>query len=425
MKTISKSVRFYLERRKKWEGDKDFPRPVMVNFNYQGNNFQTTVGIKVSDKNWDYNRQRVKVGVALAYYINQYLDKLGERISDIYFVSVGKGIVITNKYLLAQIKKSEAEEAKPLKTIWEYYSDFLDTQRRVIKSTTYNSSVMSQRRFKEFCKSEGKLNIRFDDITPGLLAHYTDYLIRLGNTNNTIHAHLKRLRRFLNNSKKLNLHKNDAYKEYHVPERVGAIKFLEWGEVRQLMNVQLDSLKEERARDLLLFACFTGMRHSDMRALKTTDIKRHEFEEVGGVFYAAHIRQVKTSQETVVPLLPEAYAILKKYEGWYEDSALPQTCLQKVNEALKEVGKKAGLNAMQKVELFRGPAKETRYVEKWRLLTTHIGRRTFVTISATKGLPINIVASITGQTPAITMKHYMGVVSSEKFKELTAKVKFQ
>jgi integrase len=339
-------------------------------------------------------------------------------------VSVGKGIVITNTYLLAQIKKSEAEESKPLKTIWEYYSDFLETQRRVIKSTTYNSSAMSQRRFKEFCKSEGKLNITFDDVTPGLLAHYTDYLIRVGNTNNTIHAHLKRLRRFLNHTKKLKLHKNDSYKEFHVPERVGVIKFLEWAEVKQLMNVQLDSLKEQRARDLLLFACFTGMRHSDMRALKIADIKCHQFEGIEDVFYAAHIRQIKTSQEIVVPLLPEAYAIIKKYEGWYEDFALPQTCLQKVNEALKEVGKKAGLIAMQKVELFRGPAKETRYVEKWRVLTTHVGRRTFVTISATKGLPINVVASITGQTPAITMKHYMGVVNAEKFKELIAKVKF-
>ena len=424
MRAVSKSVRFHLERRKKWEDDKDFPRPVLVNFNYQANTFHTTVGIKVSDRNWDYNRQRVKVGVAIAHHINQYLDKLTERINDIYFVSVGKGIVITNTYLLAQIKKSEAEESKPLKTIWEYYSDFLETQRRVIKSTTYNSSAMSQRRFKEFCKSEGKLNITFDNVTPGLLAHYTDYLIRVGNTNNTIHAHLKRLRRFLNHTKKLKLHKNDSYKEFHVPERVGVIKFLEWAEVKQLMNVQLDSLKEQRARDLLLFACFTGMRHSDMRALKIADIKCHQFEGIEDVFYAAHIRQIKTSQEIVVPLLPEAYAIIKKYEGWYEDFALPQTCLQKVNEALKEVGKKAGLIAMQKVELFRGPAKETRYVEKWRVLTTHVGRRTFVTISATKGLPINVVASITGQTPAITMKHYMGVVNAEKFKELIAKVKF-
>ena len=424
MRAVSKSVRFHLERRKKWEGDKDFPRPVVASFSYQGNSFQTTVGIKVSDRNWDYNRQRVKVGVAIAHHINQYLDKLTERINDIYFVSVGKGIVITNTYLLSQIKKSEAEESKPEKTIWEYYSDFLETQRRVIKSTTYNSSAMSQRRFKEFCKSEGKLSIMFDDVTPGLLAHYTDYLIRVGNTNNTIHAHLKRLRRFLNHTKKLKLHKNDSYKEFHVPERVGVIKFLEWAEVKQIMNVQLDSLKEERARDLLLFACFTGMRHSDMRALKIADIKCHQFEGIQDVFYAAHIRQIKTSQEIVVPLLPEAYAIVKKYEGWYGDFALPQTCLQKVNEALKEVGKKAGLIAMQKVELFRGTAKETRYVEKWRVLTTHIGRRTFVTISATKGLPINVVASITGQTPAITMKHYMGVVNAEKFKELIAKVKF-
>jgi intergrase/recombinase len=68
--------------------------------------------------------------------------------------------------------------------------------------------------------------------------------------------------------------------------------------------------------------------------------------------------------------------------------------------------------------------RETKYVEKCEILTTHIGRKTFVTIAATKGIPINVVASITGQNPATTMKHYMGIVGLEKFKELTSKIKF-
>ncbi|MCX6198296.1 MAG: site-specific integrase [Bacteroidetes bacterium] len=423
MREISKGVRFYLERRKKWEGDNDIPRPVILNFNYQGKSFGTTIGIKIADKNWDYNRQRVKMCVTRSSEVNKYFDKLSERINDIYFTSLSEGVKITNSYILKQLSKSQ-EETEPVKTFWNYYADFLETKRRVIQPSTYKSAVMSHNRFKDYCKSEGKLNIMFDDITPVLLAHYTDYLLRIGNTNNTIHSHFKRLRNFLNHSKKLNLHENNTYKEYHVPSRVGAIKFLNWDEVRQLMDVQLTSLSEQRARDLLLFACFTGMRHIDIRTLKGTDIKPHQFEGVEGVFYAAHFRQVKTSQETVVPLLPEAVALIEKYKGWYGDYALPQTNLQKVNETLKEVGKKAGLHALQKVELFRGTTKETSYIEKWRLLTTHIGRRTFVTLSATKGLPINIVASITGQNPATTMKHYMGVVTAEKFKEFTSKIKF-
>jgi integrase len=229
----------------------------------------------------------------------------------------------------------------------------------------------------------------------------------------------------MNHSKKLNLHKNETYKEYNVPERVGIIKFLELGEVKQLMTVQLDLPVEQKARDLLLFACFTGMRYSDIRALKKADIKQHQFEGVDTVFHAAHIRQLKTSRDIVVPLLPEALSLIREYENDPGEFTFPQLALQTVNNALKEVGKKAGLNSLQKIEVWRGSVKDTTYVEKWRVLSTHMGRRTFVTISATKGLPINVVASITGQNPKTTMLHYMGVVNVEKFRELTTKVKFQ
>ena len=424
MRVISKRIGFYLSRRNKFKGNDDIPRQVILMFNYHAKTFTSGVGITVSDNNWDHKRQRIKIGVLRSQQINQYLDKLSEKLNDIYFTALSEGVNITNDYLREQLRKNQVGHEEPQKTFWDYYTVYLETQKMVIKTSSYKSIMTGAKRFKEFCKAERNLNIKFEDVTPRLLALYTEFLLRRGNTNNTIHSQIKRVRRFLNYARKLHLHTNESYREYNIPERIGSIKFLEWHEVKQLMQVQLDSPVQEKSRDLLLFGCFTGMRYSDIRALKKIDIKQHVFDGVEGVFYAAHIRQVKTSRETVIPLLPEAMAIIRKYESLPGESALPQMFLQKVNDALKIVGEKAKLNAMQKIEVFRGTVKETTYIEKWRVLSTHTGRRTFVTISATKGLPINIVASITGQNPATTMRHYMGVINAEKFKELTARLKF-
>ncbi|HWB64166.1 MAG TPA: site-specific integrase [Chitinophagales bacterium] len=424
MRTIQKYVGYYLQRRKIWEGKKDYPRPLMVSFCYHAKYLTTTIGLRVSENNWDYGKQRVKIGVKNGAEINQYLDKLAEKLNDIYFTALSQDIQITNAYLLAQLKRSETKEGEQPKTFWEYYDEYLVVKKRVIKHSSYKSSMTAYNRFKEFCKREKLLAVKFEDITPPLLARYTDFLISHRNTNNTIHSKLKQIRRFMSYAKRLDLHSNLTYKEYNVSPQVKIITFLERDEIKQLMEVQLDSYLETASRDLLLFGCFTGMRYSDIKNLKRTDIKEHRFEGMESVFHAAHIRQVKTSKETVIPLLPEALSILKQYENMRGEYALPQFPLQTVNNALKIVGQKAELTCQQKTEVFVGVERITDYVPKWKILSTHIGRRTFVTIAATKGIPINVVASITGQNPATTMKHYMGVVSAEKFKEITEKFKF-
>lgn len=396
----------------------------MVSFCYHAKYLTTTIGLRVSENNWDYGKQRVRLGVKHGAEINQYLDKLSEKLNDIYFTALSQDIQITNAYLLTQLKRNQTKEGEQPKTFWDYYDEYLLVKKRVIKHSSYKTAVTAYNRFKEFCKVEKLLSIKFEDITPSLLAKYTDFLITHKNTNNTIHSKLKQIRRFMSYAKRLDLHSNLTYKEYNVSPQAKIISFLEHDEIKLLMEVQLDSDLERASRDLLLFGCFTGMRYSDIKNLKRTDIKEHRFHGAETVFHAAHIRQVKTSKETVVPLLPEALSIIKQYESLQQVFALPQFPLQTVNDALKVVGQKANLNRQQKTEVFVGVDRITDYVPKWKVLSTHIGRRTFVTIAATKGIPINVVASITGQNPATTMKHYMGVVSAEKFKEITEKFKF-
>lgn len=421
MKAIKKYVGFYLQRRRKWGDDMNYERPVVMVFNYHGKSLCSLTGLKVALCNWDSKRQRVKAAVKRSGEVNKYLDGIEEKINDIYYTGLSAGDTISNTYILDRLKDRPKEAAT--KSFWHYYDEFMATQRTVIKHSTYKCAMTSYNRFKEFC-DDYHPNIKFEEITPKLLADYNNYLLKCKNTNNTIHTHLKRLRRFLGYAKRLHLHQNDSYKEYNVQQRVGEIKFLDMNEVKLLMDVELTSIMEQKARDLFLFGTFTGMRYSDIKNLKKADIIQHRFEGIDGVFHAAHIRQVKTAAPIVVPLLDESMAIIKKYEDLPKEFALPQLALQVVNEVLKNVGRKAKLNAMQKIDTFRGVERETKYIEKWKVLSTHAARRSFVTIAATKGLPINVVSSITGQHPTTIMKHYLSVTSADKFQALMAKMNF-
>jgi integrase len=286
------------------------------------------------------------------------------------------------------------------------------------------SAKTAYNHFKKFCSSKNLTKISFENYDANMKAEFAKFLLAKGNSNNTIHAVQKRITRFLNHAKKIGLHNNDTHKAFNIPERVGSIKFLEWDEVKKLIDLEVEPGIENDARDLFVFCCLTAMRYSDVQNLKKMDIKEHRFNNLEGVQYAAHIRQIKTNKITVIPLLPESIAILKKYKNEKTDFALPQRANQSVNRILKILGRRARLNSLQELIVYRGEECIVTHEPKWKILSTHMGRRTFATMAANKGIPINIACSITGQSPEIMLHHYTGVVDSKKFEEVQKKMQF-
>ena len=422
MKEVKKYARFYLRARKKWAGDKQRDRPVIMWFNYNGKNLNTTTGIHACELNWDSKKQRVKPNVKRATEANRYLDLLEQKVNDIYFKALAEGTVINNRYIIERLRVQEPK-TKQVSFFgeWEKYFEMLSVK---VKPLTLRSARISYNKFKEFCRVKRITDFKFEDYTPQLKSEYAKFLLKTGNNDNTVQTNQQRLARFLNYAMKIGLHSNDKHKQFQIKTHVGAIKFLEWEEVKLMMDVELQPGFESDARDLFVFCCMTALRYSDVTNLKKTDIKKHTIKGLEGVHHAIHISQVKTARPTVIPLLPEALAILEKYKDEKTDYALPHHALQSVNRTIKLVGKKAKLNAVQEKVNYKGGVCKTTYSEKWRVLTTHVARRSFVTVAATRGIPINVVSSITGQNPATTMKHYMGVIGETKFKEMMEKMKF-
>lgn len=419
MREIKKYVRFYIQKRTTWTDQSPRrPRPVVMMFNYDGKRLCTLTGLNIPGCDWDPAKQRVKLTVKRAKQVNGVFDLLEDKINDIYYEAIGSGITPDNNYILRELKKDKKKEKLSLLEEWKKYLDVIKTN---IKESSLESLTISFNHFGKFARG---MRLSFDDITGELVSKYAAYLQKLGQGDNTVYKNVKRLRMFMNYAKKAGLHNNQNYNDFNVTQKSKRIVFLEWSEVKILLDYKPRNSMEAKALSNFLIGCITSLRYSDYHELKRSDISEIHFEGLDGIYHAASFRQVKTGKLNVIPLLPEAMAIIDMNKSTKGDFALPRISNQKINETIKEIGRRAGLNSKVAVDEFKGDKCITKYVEKWQLLSTHIGRKTFISVAASKSIPIHFVASIAGHSVKTCMKFYAGVAEKEKFVKLVKEMKF-
>lgn len=98
-------------------------------------------------------------------------------------------------------------------------------------------------------------------------------------------------------------------------------------EIFMLLNYNFKNNRLEKVRDLYCFACFTGLRYSDVISLKR--------EHFNGKLLTK--TQIKTGYVKTLPLNKFALEILAKYES--EKSPLPRISIQNLNNYIKEACK--------------------------------------------------------------------------------------
>ena len=166
-------------------------------------------------------------------------------------------------------------------------------------------------------------------------------------------------------------------------------------ELFQLLHFDFtENQRLERARDLFCFACFTGQRFSDIIRFNKDDFDDHIWK----------FRSFKTKKEVVIPFegfIKNALAILKKY-----DYILPSLSNQKLNDYLKELGKLAGVDAKEKIIRYSGVKEHVIKNPKYMFMSSHMGRRTFVTLMLEKGVPITVVQKLTQHADLRTLLKY-------------------
>ena len=180
------------------------------------------------------------------------------------------------------------------------------------------------------------------------------------------------------------------------------VTFLHYDELIHFAHFQFKddaSGRLSRARDFWCFMAFTSLRVSDLMRLKTMHIRDGRIE-----MFAK-----KTDEHLTIPLTEEALRILDKYKNkaTTDGHVFDVISAQKLNDAVKEAAKAAGLNRIITEVYYIGTERKEVANEFCDIISNHDARRTFVSCSLAMGIPPETVMKCTGHKNYETMKPYI------------------
>lgn len=393
----------------------------LILFAYQdrGNKFRYSTGIQVQKSNW--NGSRLKGKSLDVIKDNIKLDRLEGIIRNIEKRAAELNVQYSFEMIEYEFRldasQAEPEIVKPgqwikpdakgrEKDFFDLYESFVDGNRHKRARQTIQGYITTKRCLGEFGKVK-KIEVSFQNINQRFYEQFMNYLIvDRGMLNNTIGKHVKTLKVFINYIKnneiidcKINLNGFKVLKEDI------DIVALKESELMKIFNLQDLPPTLDIVKDQFCFECFTGIRFSDVGKIQNENVKEDFLE----------FRTQKTKDALLVPLNVFAKEIIEKYKGRYTDRPLPPTFSNgQTNYFIKDIAEIAGLNEVIIIEKFSGANRLIIKKPKCDLISTHTGRRTFITVSYEKGMQPEMIMKITGLKSWNTLKKYMRV--SEQMK---------
>ncbi len=162
-------------------------------------------------------------------------------------------------------------------------------------------------------------------------------------------------------------------------------------ELFQIQDIELKSSSHEFIRDLFVFACWTGLRWSDLISLKKSEIRKTD----EGI--ALIKKAVKTRDKFTIYLNDICLSILEKYDYNLERIKNPA-----YNRALKSFLKSTGL--FNDETDFEGA---NRLLERWEVISIHRARDSFITILLGENVPLSTLMQYTGHKKLSTLEGYI------------------
>ncbi|HTE01712.1 MAG TPA: site-specific integrase [Mucilaginibacter sp.] len=393
------TLNFYLDR-----ADKQGKSFIMMTYLAGGQKFRHSVKLKIFPGKWLANKQRLKENSTDDKFINGHLDSLENIIKEAQTHS----LLSTNEINFSYVRQkfNDALGKKETKrTLQECFENYIAHSRANNRFKTTERIICTFNHLKEFRKLK-RYELTFDRINQSFYETFMNYLlVDKGILNNSANTYVKTIKAFIAFSvMKGFCSANNDIKNFKVFKDDSALIYLSEEELLSIFHLKLESPELIVVRENFCFACFTGLRYSDIVKLQKENIKTDYIE----------ITTEKTRDFLKIPLNVYAKGLLKRNNG-----SLPKLFSNVLtNFYLKEIGKLAEINEQTQIIKYRGVEKVEFIEPKYKFLGTHTARRTFVTLSLEKGMRPETVMSITGHKDYQTFKKYIKLSDKVKIVEM-------
>lgn len=339
---------------------------------------------------------------------------------------------VINRYKAKNDVAPQIVTSEPKIYITDFIDEYVQRNQTLVNPGTLTTYVAMSNQLKEFGAKKAD-RITFANLNKlkldSLLRHY----VTKGYNNSTTSKHfsnLKKLIRIAINEID-NLEVNQAFREYTPKilsraESEPDVIILEQHEFNALMDFDFTDLSKRvpytkiengkelqysvsyktlyNVRNLFIFSCVTGFRFSDI-----ADLKR---EHIQGEWIIK--KQVKGGKTTKIeiPLNAISSYILHLYQE--QNKPLPSISNQKANDFLKVLGRIAGISDSVEITTKVGTDTISKTYPKHELMSMHMGRRVFTSLTLAKGGAMQDVMSLTGHKKFASFKRYVSINKTQK-----------
>lgn len=359
---------------------------------------------------WSMEAQLAKKSYPSAKVVNRTLDIVKERTEAQIRTIFEDDPMITFDDLKVKLdEKLKGREA----TIWSVFDDFLKTRKTLQNQQKFKRLKLLLKEFERDTAYRLSLSRISRTVFYDRFIEYMSEKVygkeKENYSKNTIYKMISFLKVFLNWAVRRDYDVSMQFKGFEVKEEEKKVIHLSIPELEKITKYEIrDDLRLERVRDILMFLCWTGQRFGDVNKIS--------WEQIDGNIWT--LTQEKTNTQVSVILLPGAMEVVTKYKGLAHSSPLPKISNQKFNTYVKELCQKAGLTNNITLRHQKGNGMQEKTYEKWELVSSHIGRRSFVTNAREMGLSPDVIMAQTGHKSQRIYKKYQALTMNTRRKEM-------
>lgn len=408
---VMAEVKFYLEKRKDKKTGELITKnvPIFLFFSFHGQRLQYYTNMRVDAEKWSEETMKVKKNYSEAGEYNRELTRLKAKVEELYDKAKVLNETPTLDYFRDNLN-GRLLDLSDRKTIWEAYRDYLKSLAISKTPKTVENATLNYKSLEDFSRSR-RYKLTFETINQRFYDEYLDYCFNEKNYfNHYVGTHIKRLKAFLNWAYKNEYHKTLEFRKEdfkNVWEETEII-YLHFDEVMTLMNLKIENPIWANIRDMYCLGCFTGMRFSDIKALKP--------ENIQGDFIIN--RTIKTKEPNIIPLNPHSRKILKRHTDKHLSFCMSQYRVSEANVYLKKVMQLANLTRSVQVIHFKGSNRFEETQPLWKCATFHTSKKSFVTNFLERGGSLTTAMAITGNRSYKSARRYFKIADTLRAKEM-------
>jgi site-specific recombinase XerD len=392
------TVNFYLDK-----PNRKNERPILLTYLLNGSKVRFSTKLKTTDKDWNSEKQIVKKNGVNESEINFALNEFKRVISKAELDTKFEQSQLSLDFIRTRLEEATGKK-KRLFTFYDAFEEYI--KEAEIKKTINSKRIyeITRDKIKAF-DTDNRFLLSFDNIDSKFESRFTEYLmVDCGLVNNTIGRYMKTIKSFMHFAAERGYTTNYKFKSFRVIKQDADIIYLTEEELLKIYNLDALSKSLSMVRDAFCLGCFTGLRFSDLSELRLANLKQNFIE----------LKSKKTRDFLRIPLNDYAREILKKHEG----NPPVMISNQKMNDYIKDIGKEAGITTPIILTKYQGATKIEKSEPKYKFLSSHSARRTFVTLSLEKGMRPEVVMSITGHKDYATFKKYIKLTENVKLAEM-------